>query len=131
MVTSITIGNTTFNLPMASAANQRTAMSIISRFVMANAISLAKLDQKIDPSFIKGVLFSLTEKDLTQLSDLLLGNCMVHGEKSALDIKFFQGKMNTYYTLIAEATCYNLADFFTWLDDERSAVSQANSTAAE
>ena len=106
-------------------------MSIISRFVMANALSLAKLNQKIDASFVKGVLFGLTEKELTQLSDLLLGNCMVHGEQTAVDIKFFQGKMNTYYTLIAEAVCYNLADFFTWLDDERSAASQANNTAAE
>ena len=131
MITSKTISGTQFNFAMAPAENQRTVMSIVSRLVMIHSINLAKSGEKIDPAFVKGVLFSLEEKDVVRITDLLLGQCMIHGQTTPVDIKFFQGKMNTYYTLISEAVCYNLADFFTWLDDERNAASQANSTAAE
>lgn len=121
MIKTIVIGDHSFNVAQASAANQRTVMNIISRYVMANALALAKMDQKISPSFIKGVLFSLSESELVKISDLLLAKCTVSGESSLIDIKFFQGKMNTYYSLLAESICYNLADFFSWLDSERSA----------
>ena len=126
MIKSVNVNGVTYNIPQASAANQRTVMTVLSRLVMAHSIALAKQDARIDCAFIKGVLLTLDEPRVIQISDMLLGQCVINGTTTFVDIKTFQGQMNAYYTVMAEAVCHNLADFFTWLDEERTAAQTAN-----
>lgn len=121
MIKQITISDTTFNVAMASAANQRTVMNVIGKYVMSKALQLAAVGQRVDADFIRGVLLSLPESDLVKIHDLFMDKIVLAGESQAIDIKFFQGKIFTYYGLMAEVICFNLADFFMWLDADLSA----------
>lgn len=107
---------------MASAENQRKVMNMIQGRAMASAANLAKIGEKIDKQFVFGLLSTFSENDIQSFESLLLKQCFVAGTDSPVTIRDFQGKIYSYYLLIAEAIVFNLADFFTWLDAENSAA---------
>lgn len=131
LIKSFTVSGVQYNVAMATAVNQRSAMLVLSKYVMTNAVTLAQTGKKIDSDFIKGILVVLPEDKLIELDNLLLQQAMVHGTSTSVSINDFQGKTFSYFGLLAQVIEYNLADFFTWLDCELESVRQSNTVQAD
>jgi hypothetical protein len=114
----IVVSGTNYNLFQAPAIKQKTLMTLISARVALNSGTAGR---DITVPLLKGVLLSTPEPVLDQISDIVLWKCIQSGGDSLTTVDNFQGGMNDYFTLLAEAIMVNLSDFFTWLDEERRA----------
>lgn len=118
-IQTIKVGDVSYNVLQASAIKQKTLMSLVGARVSLN--SAASQTAKIDSNMIYGLLLSLSEKDLNEVSDILLHKTSIHGGgEKLITVDDFQNNIHAYFTLLAEALVLNLKDFFTWLDAENA-----------
>lgn len=114
-ISKVTVNNTQYNMPQASALKQRKLMTLIgSKIAYASKISKSHADLKL----IKGLLLSSDESVIDEVATITLDRCVKNGNDSVISIDDFQGEMNAYFDLLAEGIKVNLDDFFTWLDSE-------------
>ena len=112
-VKSIQVGNTTYNVVQASAKAQKKLMTLIGGKITLNS---ALSGSQIDIPMLKGALVTSSEQLLDEVAEIVLWKTVISGGDKLVTIDNFQGGMNDYFTLLAEAINFNLADFFIWLD---------------
>ena len=117
ILTITTNAGNRYNVNQASAVKQRALIPLIIQRLMG-ATTIAGIE--ITAEAVKGMLVTLDEDSITQVSNIVLCDAYVKGEQNRVDIEDFQGSMNEYYDLLAAAVVHNLADFFGWLDSENS-----------
>jgi hypothetical protein len=76
-------------------------------------------DINLDANFLFGVLMSISESDFDKVAGIVLWKCVANGTDQLVDIGDFQGRVVSYYQLVAQAVGKNLADFIGWLNDAR------------
>lgn len=114
LVETVTIDGKTYNIAQASAIQQKELMTLIGGRIALNMAS-SGVDE-INVSMLKGALMTSPSDTLDRIHNIVLYKCTLNN--NLVDIKDFQGQMNAYFTLLAEAIKVNLKDFFTWLEDE-------------
>lgn len=112
---SIKIKDSTFNLAECSAVNQKKLVNILGGRLIAGC---SATDETINTTLLKATLITIEEVELDKVSDILLYKTFISGTDEKVDVNSFQGKMNDYFTLLAEAVKCNLCDFLEWLDSE-------------
>lgn len=115
-----------YNVTRASAVNQRKLLLIVGAHI---AYASAKSKQMISIPMLKGSLLSCSEENINEISNIVLWKTVKNGGDQLVTIDNFESGMNVYFTLLAEAIAWNLGDFFTWLDSENGALSQADHQA--
>lgn len=118
-IRAITVSDVKYNVAQASALEQQKLMLLIGAKIALH--SSAGSVEQIDKNLLIGTFLTLPEDIFNQVANAVLGKTMISGESTPVDIKSFQGNMMSYFTLVAEAVCFNLDDFFTWLDSENEA----------
>ena len=117
-IRAITVNNVKYNVAQASAVEQQKLMLLIGAKV---ALHSATSEQQIDKNLLIGTLLTLPDDTFNNIANVVLGKAIKVGDDTPIDVKSFQGAMMTYFSLVAEAICFNLDDFFTWLDSENEA----------
>jgi hypothetical protein len=117
-IKSVTVSGETYNIVQASAVQQKTLMTLVGARISLN--SAASGADEISVPMLVGLLLSLSESDLDKISNIVLYKTVKHGGDNVVTIDDFQGKMNAYFALLAEAIKINLQDFFSWLDTENA-----------
>ena len=118
-IRAITVNNVKYNVAQASAVEQQKLMLLIGAKIALHSAS-SNVEQ-IDKNLLIGTLLTLPEETFNQISRVVLCKAIVAGESVPVDVQSFQGGMMSYFSLVAEAICFNLNDFFTWLDSENEA----------
>ena len=116
-IESVTVNGIQYNVAQASAVDQKKLLHI-----MAARLTYAvgkDADVRLDVNFVFGGLLALDEADFDAVASIVLYKTVVHGGSSVVDIADFQGRVNDYYLLVAEAVRVNLGDFLGWLDRAR------------
>ena len=109
-IRAITVNNVKYNVAQASAVEQQKLMLLIGAKV---ALHSATSEQQIDKNLLIGTLLTLPEDTFNNIANVVLGKAIKAGDDTPIDVKSFQGAMMTYFSLVAEAICFNLDDFFT------------------
>tara|TARA_R110000851_G_scaffold296835_1_gene452026 strand:- start:11 stop:400 length:390 start_codon:yes stop_codon:yes gene_type:complete len=124
-IKKITVNGQQYNMVQASAIQQRTLMSLVGAQVAFNSAN--SQTKQIDKTLIKGLMLALPESTLIEVSDIILHQTAINGSKDGLvTVESFQGKINSYFDLLAEGLVANLADFFSWLDSENAETAKLN-----
>tara|TARA_R110000782_G_scaffold92621_3_gene176034 strand:+ start:1688 stop:2077 length:390 start_codon:yes stop_codon:yes gene_type:complete len=118
-IRAITVSGVKYNVAQASAVEQQKLMLLIGAKIALHSAT-GNVEQ-IDKNLLIGTFLTLPEDIFNQVSNIVLSKAMLAGESTPIDVKSFQGKMMVYFALVAEAVCFNLNDFFTWLDSENDA----------
>jgi hypothetical protein len=113
-VSQITVGEKSYNVPKASAAKQKTLLSLIGAKIAFNSAAAKK--NTIDAQFLFGALISEPEDRIDTIAGIVLLNAVESGKDIPIDVGSFQDRITEYYQLIAIAILENLQDFFTYLD---------------
>lgn len=118
-IRTIAVSGVKYNVAQASAVEQKKLMLLIGAKI---ALHSASGDvEKIDAKMLMGAFLTLPENTFEEVSSTVLRKAFVAGEKTPVSVESFQGGMMSYFSLVAEAVCVNLNDFFTWLDSENAA----------
>lgn len=123
MIEQVVVNNTTYHIPQASAAKQFELVQLIGGRVAAN---MKFTDRPISIPLLKGCLVTIGMETLNKIKDIVMPSICESGKTEAITLDQFQGRIDTYYTLIAEAIRVNLQDFFTYLDNARSEENPVN-----
>tara|TARA_R110000772_G_scaffold109924_1_gene213287 strand:- start:5070 stop:5459 length:390 start_codon:yes stop_codon:yes gene_type:complete len=118
-IRAITVSGVKYNVAQASAVEQQKLMLLIGAKIALHSAT-GNIEQ-IDKNLLIGTFLTLPEDIFNQVSNIVLSKAMLAGESTPIDVKSFQGQMMVYFALVAEAVCFNLNDFFTWLDSENDA----------
>lgn len=114
-VTSITIGNVTYNAGQAPAVEQDKLMSLLSARLIERAVIMAKQGQSVDKSLVTSMFMAMPQETKSQVSDILLRAVTIAGTTQKVTVQDFGGKMVQYNRLLAELFEWNLSDFFDYL----------------
>jgi hypothetical protein len=127
LIETVTVDGVGYNVAQAPAVKQKSLMSLIGTRIAVNATTAGVTD--IDVDVVKGILISTPESDLDKIAAIVLEKCFISGTDSRVTVDNFQGGMNAYYTLLAEAVRVNLADFFIWLSEKIRESAEARKAA--
>jgi hypothetical protein len=119
-IESVTVGSAVFNVVQASAVDQKSLLMLLGGKIAMH--SAAGKVEEINTVMLKGALLTLPEDTLDKVAGIVLYKTVMNGSDQLVTVENFQGNINDYFTLIAEAVKVNLQDFFTWLDSENKAV---------
>lgn len=128
-IKQVIVDGRTFNIGQASAREQRKLLTLIgAKISMSSATGGV---EEIDVALLMGTLLGIDEETLGKVCDIVLFKTVENGQKEVVTIDYFQGKMNTFMKLVAEAIKVNLNDFFIWLDEQNSVVRKRNTETIE
>lgn len=119
-IKSVEVNGVTYNVPHASAMDQKRLMLLIGAKIALHSAS-AQVEE-IDRQLLLGALTSLPETVFDDIAGIVLGRVVKHGEQTPVDIGGFQGDIFSYFQLVAECVKVNLDDFFTYLDGVNKSV---------
>lgn len=111
-IKAIKVGSDTYNVAAASAVNQMELLKLMGASV---AFKSGTSQHNIDIEFVKGALLSMPDK-FDRIAELALYKAVKVGGDAGITVDDFQGRINDYLTLLAEAVHLNLSDFFGYLD---------------
>jgi len=121
---NIKVSDMSFSVSEASADAQLELMTLLSAqssFVIASSgVDI------VDTGLVVGLLTRCDKTKIDHISRLVLDKIREEGKvEIPVDVKTFQGKIMSYYLLLAEAIKFNLDDFFTYaLNDAKAARAQ-------
>lgn len=113
-IETVKIDGRQFNVAQAPALEQKKLLSLIGAKIAFN--SAASQTETIDSQLLFGALLALPESEFDAIAAIVLYKTVENGKDAIVDIGDFQGKVHTYYQLVAHAVVVNLQDFFTYLD---------------
>lgn len=116
-IKQIEVSGKTYNLPLASAINQKELLTLIGSLITQSA---APTGIEINEVFLAGVLLNINADTLLKLENILLKQVVLNGGDKIITIDDFQGAVFDYFRLIAGALKANLQDFFTYLDESNA-----------
>ncbi len=125
-IKTVTVGQNTYHVALASAAQQKTLMSLIGSKI---TFLSASTKSQIDTTLLKGALVSLPEHEFDKVAGIVLHKTASPSAPDQLvGLDDFQCRMNEYYSLVAEGIKENLGDFFIWLDSVNPAARPGRQT---
>ena len=127
MIESVTVGGVQYNIAQASAVDQKRLLHMLAARLTYNVG--ADTETSLDVNFIFGGLMSLPEADFDAVARIVLYKTVEHGGDRVVDIEDFQGRINDYYLLVAEAVLVNLGSFIDWLSTAREPTEEAESAS--
>ena len=116
-VKSLTVGNVTYNAVMASAVKQDELLSLLTGTIMERGLAAMRLGGELDDRVLVPMFMSLPYDVKTRAAAILMCQVVIHGGSVPVTVDSFAGQMVNYNTLLAQLLQWNLADFFTWLDN--------------
>jgi len=114
MIEQVTVGTSTYNVPQASAVDQKALLLLLGGKIALR--SAASKTEQIDTQLLVGAMLSTPEPEFDKIAKLVLGRVHLAGSETPVTIADFQGRMVEFVQLVAECVRVNLNDFFTWLD---------------
>ncbi|MGL4545202.1 MAG: hypothetical protein ACRCUU_06515 [Plesiomonas sp.] len=124
-VQQFTIGNTTYNAATASAVEQDRLLSLLTGSVMERGFAAAMKGLPLDEKVLVPMFMSMPSDLKQQVSSVLIAKCVIAGGTQAVTVADFSGRMVEYNKLLCALLLWNLADFFTYLDDVLNDARQA------
>lgn len=128
----IKVGDMSFVMSEASANDQLELMTLLS--AQASFVIASSGVDVVDANLVVGILTRCDKSKMDHIARLVLDKTREEGKPELpVDVKTFQGKIMSYYLLIAEAVKFNLDDFFTYaLNDAKAAreKGETNQTTA-
>lgn len=128
----IKVGDMTFVMSESSANDQLELMTLLS--AQASFVIASSGVDVVDSNLVVGILTRCDKSKMDHIARLVLDKTREEGKPELpVDVKTFQGKIMSYYLLIAEAVKFNLDDFFTYaLNDAKAAreKGETNKTTA-
>lgn len=109
MIHTVEISGEKYNIAEATAEKQFELYEMISARILHQCAST--LTEDANAMVVKGVLMSSEKGFTSDVADIVLYMTKKHGDESKVTLSSFQGKIDSYYTLVAEAVSLNLADF--------------------
>lgn len=110
MIKSIDAGGIKVNVAEATAENQFELYGMISARILHQCA--ATMTEDVNADLVKGILMSSEKGFTSDVAEIVLYKAFIANTETKVSLGDFQGKIDAYYSLIAEAVCLNLADFF-------------------
>lgn len=110
MIKSINAGGIKVNVAEATAEKQFDLYGMISARILHQCA--ATMTEDVNADLVKGILMSSEKGFTSDVADIVLYKSFIANTETKVSLGDFQGKIDAYYSLIAEAVCLNLADFF-------------------
>lgn len=133
VVKSFTVGNTTYNVVMASAVKQDELLSLLTTPIMERAYGAARKGVPMDDAVLVPMFMAMPHTVKHQVAAILMNQVAIVGGNTLVTVDNFAGKMVEYNTLLAQILRFNLSDFFDWLSNavaaDRQPVAQAAASA--
>lgn len=120
-VTSITVGNATYNAGQAPAVEQDKLMSLLSARLIERAVIMAKQGESVDRHLVTSMFMTMPQDVKSQVAEIMLRPVVIAGTTQKVTVQDFGGKMVQYNQLLAELFEWNLSDFFDYLRSVLSA----------
>ena len=110
MIKSIDAGGIKVNVAEATAENQFELYGMISARILHQCA--ATMTEDVNADLVKGILMSSEKGFTSDVAEIVLYKAFIANTETKVSLGDFQGKIDAYYSLIAEAVCLNLSDFF-------------------
>ncbi|MGL5284331.1 MAG: hypothetical protein ACRC8W_21715 [Plesiomonas shigelloides] len=126
-VQQFTVGNTTYNAAMASAVDQDRLLSMLTSSIMERAFVAASNPKPVpmDDKVLVPMFLAMPQELKSQVAPILIARCTIAGGTQTVTVADFGGRMIEYNKLLSALLVWNLADFFTYLDDVLNDARQA------
>lgn len=118
-VKTFNVGQDSYNAAMASAVGQDELLSLLTAPIMDRFVNADNLDGQAKEVFLMAMLMAMPSSIKTKVASILMAKVFVEGTQIPVDINTFSSKMVEYNSLLAKLLEWNLADFFTWLENVR------------
>jgi hypothetical protein len=118
-VKTFNVGQDSYNAAMASAVGQDELLSLLTAPIMDRFVNADNLDGKAKEVFLMAMFMAMPNAIKTKVASILMSKVYVEGTQIPVDINTFSSKMVEYNSLLAKLLEWNLADFFTWLENVR------------
>lgn len=118
-VKTFNVGQDSYNAAMASAVGQDELLSLLTAPIMDRFVNADNLDGQAKEVFLMAMLMAMPSSIKTKVASILMSKVFVEGTQIPVDINTFSSKMVEYNSLLAKLLEWNLADFFTWLENVR------------
>lgn len=118
----IKVGDDIFNVGMANAELQLELYEMLFSRLLMNTIT-SSIDA-ITPDMIKGLIASGEKGTIKTVADIVLSRAVFNGTERQPTVRDFQGRINDYVTLVSECVCFNLSDFFFYLENQVTIAKQ-------
>ncbi|PPC95722.1 MAG: hypothetical protein CTY32_08575 [Methylotenera sp.] len=118
-VKTFNVGQDSYNAAMASAVGQDELLSLLTAPIMDRFVNADNLDGQAKEVFLMAMLMAMPSAIKTKVASILMAKVFVEGTQIPVDINTFSSKMVEYNSLLAKLLEWNLADFFTWLENVR------------
>lgn len=110
MIKTIDAGGVKVNVAEATAENQFELYGMISARILHQCA--ATMTEDVNADLVKGILMSSEKGFTSDVAEIVLYKAFIANTETKVTLGDFQSKIDAYYSLIAEAVCLNLADFF-------------------
>ena len=128
-IEQVTVNGIKVNVPESSAEKQFDLYEAIASRILHQCA--ATLTEDVTPDLVKGVLMSSEKGFTSSIAELVLSQAVINGTDKIIELKDFQGKIDAYYSLVAEAVCLNLSDFFTCVKSQITSMKKAREQAQQ
>lgn len=118
-VKTFNVGQDSYNAAMASAVGQDELLSLLTAQIIDRFVNADNLDGQAKEVFLMAMLMAMPSAIKTKVASILMAKVFVEGTQIPVDINTFSSKMVEYNSLLAKLLEWNLADFFTWLENVR------------
>ena len=112
----VVVNEKRYHYGQVSAEEQLDLYQEIGARLLSTCVSAQK--DKIDVGILHGMLISAPKGTITHIADIVLTKCVEEGKKEHVTIKDFQGDINNYVRLVCHGLIVNLADFFTFIENQ-------------
>lgn len=110
MIKTIDAGGIKVNVAETTAESQFELYGMISARILHQCA--ATMTEDVNADIVKGILMSSEKGFTSDVADIVLYKAFIANTETKVSLGDFQSKIDAYYSLIAEAVCLNLADFF-------------------
>jgi hypothetical protein len=118
-VKTFNVGQDSYNAAMASAVGQDELLSLLTAPIMDRFVNADNLDGQAKEVFLMAMFMAMPNAIKTKVASILMSKVYVEGTQIPVDINTFSSRMVEYNSLLAKLLEWNLADFFTWLENVR------------
>jgi hypothetical protein len=118
-VKTFNVGQDSYNAAMASAVGQDELLSLLTAPIMDRFVNADNLDGQAKEVFLMAMFMAMPNAIKTKVASILMAKVFVEGTQIPVDINTFSSRMVEYNSLLAKLLEWNLADFFTWLENVR------------
>lgn len=109
-VKAFDLGGIKVNVAEATAESQFELYGMIASRILHQCA--ATMTEDVNADLVKGILMSSEKGFTSDVADIVLYKAFIANTETKVSLGDFQSKIDAYYSLVAEAVCLNLSDFF-------------------